>query len=200
MKRMLLTACVFVLVGCMAMPALARGGRGGGGGGRGGYGYGGYGGYGYGRGYGGYGLGYGGYGYGGYGLGYGGYGGGAYLDDSASYAPAPNYYPAAPVPQVPQMPAPSSAPATLAVIVPNAQAQVWVDGAQTTSKGMERVFQTPPLDPGSSYTYHLRVTWTQGSQPMTVDRQVQVTPGSRTIIDLNNPATTTSAPADVLAR
>jgi uncharacterized protein (TIGR03000 family) len=41
----------------------------------------------------------------------------------------------------------------LRVVVPTADAAVWVQGEPTTATGTERVFESPPLSPGVSYTY-----------------------------------------------
>lgn len=176
-----------------------------------GHGYDGHGGFG-GHGYYGRGYGYGGYGgfFGGYwpflgwGWGYpyyGGYDNAPYvIDNSGPYVNGPvDYGPgySAPLPQTP-MPVPTAAPATLEVIVPNPQAQLWVGDTQTTTTGTDRVFQTPPLALGSTYAYHLRAVWMDGLMPTIVDRQVQVTPGSRTVIDLGKP-TPTNSPSNVIA-
>ena len=121
-------------------------------------------------------------GYGGFGLwgypyygGYGGYGGNydggsypVYGDDY--YAPAystPSYGPNYQVP-----PANTSMPARLPVaievrLLPDPQAQLWVDGAATTMQGVDRIFVSPPVETGYSYTYTVRATWNQNGQPVT---------------------------------
>jgi len=196
MKRTLMMVITLVLVGCMAMPVLARGGGGGrGGGGRGGYGGGYYGGRGY---YGGYGLWYGGLGYGGYGgyRGYGGYYDGGtyypYYGDVTPYYAPPSY-------QMPPATAslPAMAPITLEVILPDPQAQLWLDGTPTTMTGVDRIYVSPPMEVGYTYVYDVRATWNQGGQPVTVDRRVQVMPGRHNIVDLRGPAPATiSTPAN----
>src|ERR1019366_6596927 len=127
--------------------AQSRGGRGGSYSGRG---YGG-GGYGYGRGY----------GYGGIGIGVGVWPG-YYYSNPGYYAAPSNYYYSNPVVQVPPAeirqsfysePAASNQTVTVTVLVPTADAPVWFNGAATTQQGMQRVFSSPPLDQGFSYTY-----------------------------------------------
>ena len=184
----------------------ARGGGGGGGGGGhggggGGGGRGGYGGGGYGRGFGGGGYGYGGYGFGG-GLFYGGYGGGLYYGDYGGgyypysapvYAPpiAPAmpyatpstsyYYPPPPVALADSQPAAvAAAPASIHVIVPDPQATVLFDGKKTSTMGTDRLYTTPPLTHGGSYSYRLRVSWMQDGQQMNEERVVVANPGRTT--------------------
>jgi len=193
----------------MPVSVSARGGGGGGGGGgHGGHGGGGhYGGHYGGFGYGGYGLGLGlgyglGYGYGGYGYGYplasGGYGGYGYPYPAAypGYAPGYQlpltpYYPDGqfPPPGGPGGPVPPMPPAAtvhLEVVVPSPQARVWVDGQLTSATGTDRSYVTSPLQKGYSYAYTLRAAWDQGGQQITVERNVQVTPGQTIRVDFTN--------------
>jgi uncharacterized protein (TIGR03000 family) len=183
-----------------------HGGFGYGGYGRGGFGYGGYG-------YGGFGLGYGigyGLGYGGYGLGYGGYYGGygyPYYDPYPYYGapayPAPaygvpsypvaynTYYYASPntapsnsyANAQPTVPAATTAPIQMEIIVPDSQARVWVDGKLTSTMGVDRTFATAPVETGYSYTYNVRVSWNQAGQEMSMERAVQVLPGRLNKVD-----------------
>jgi len=168
------------------------------------YGYGGYG-YGYpGYGYGGYGLGYGGYrglgyGYGGYGLGYGGYSypsnygyanysypsyyGGDYSYGTPSFAA---YNPSTTGYQSFYPSDTAQAPADRAVITVTVQqdAQVWFDGAETQQRGPMRVFQTPALEPGRTYTYQVRARWTGANgKEMDLTRPLQVQAGKTATLD-----------------
>jgi uncharacterized protein (TIGR03000 family) len=170
----------------------------GGGYGRYGGGYGCYGG-GYGRGYGCYGGGgygcWGGYGgYGGYRGGYGGYGGYAgspYAPNmfGVSYGPPVGYTVQAP----PTTTAPPGvAPATFVVNLP-ADAKLTVEGRPTTSTSSRRVFVSPPLRPGQTYSYSLDAQVTRDGQTQTVHRDLPVRAGQRSEITLDFPATTTTA-------
>jgi len=198
-----------VLVGLVALALLtfvadaSAQRRGGGGGGRGGYGGGygggrssisiGIGGYGYGNGY------YGGRYYGsGYGSGYGGryYGGGyynngwsypSYYYSSPSYYSEPSYYSDSVV-QVPSESRPSyyadPSAANVTVFVPDANAEVWFDNAQTSQRGMERIYQTPGLQ--SAGTYTIRARWMSGNRPIDQTRQVRVQPGQSVTVDFRS--------------
>jgi uncharacterized protein (TIGR03000 family) len=158
--------------------------RGGGGGFRGGGVYRGGGGYrgGY---YGGYGRGYGGYGgWGGVGLGlYGGYYGypyGGYYDYPSTYS-QPYYYTAPQVPSVAPATIQQTGIASITVRVPDPNATVLIDGAQTSTTGAVREFQTPPLQPGD-YTYQITATWMENGKPVTKTEQVHVAPGAQSVV------------------
>ena len=139
---------------------------------------------------------FGGYGLGAYGVG--GYGLGAYSPwyDNYSYprysyynVPAVQYY-TPPVdyftPPAPYYVPPRAATAdsaTVRVILPDPQARVWFDGTLTNQTGTERVFSTPSLTMGSTYSYEVRASWLQGGQELTQRRAISVTPGQTTVVD-----------------
>jgi uncharacterized protein (TIGR03000 family) len=170
-----------------------------------GYGYGGYGGYGYGGfwpGFGlGYGLGYGlgwGYPYNGYGYGYPAYDYGYTYpyDYSGGYYPGyPNYYGSA-QPAVPATSVATAFPVRLDVMVPDPQAQVWINGQLTQASGTERVFVSSPIEQGYTYTYNMRAAWKQNGHQTTVDRNVQVTPGALIRVDFGQHLTGDSVSTD----
>jgi uncharacterized protein (TIGR03000 family) len=57
-------------------------------------------------------------------------------------------------------------------------AEVWFDGTKTTSTGSVREYQSPPLTPGSQYTYEVRARWNENGQKVTQTQQVKVTAGA----------------------
>jgi len=67
--------------------------------------------------------------------------------------------------------------AELRVIVPTQDARVWIEKGPTKQKGIERVFVSPPLEPGNNYTYTVRVTWMENGREMATEKQVRVKPG-----------------------
>jgi uncharacterized protein (TIGR03000 family) len=76
------------------------------------------------------------------------------------------------------------APDTTAHVTVNvpADAQVWFEGAATKSTGPVREFYSPPLSPGSGYTYEIRARWNENGHDVTQTQQVNVNPGSHTIV------------------
>jgi uncharacterized protein (TIGR03000 family) len=75
-------------------------------------------------------------------------------------------------------------PARITVTVP-ADARVLVDGTPTSSTGTYRRFHSPPLDPGSTYSYKFSVRWNEAGKEVTQTRSVDVTAGAN--VDLRFP-------------
>jgi uncharacterized protein (TIGR03000 family) len=189
------TAALALLLVAADTASAQRWGRGGWGGR--GY-YGGYGGYGYGSGYGwggyGYRPGYGGYGYApGYGSGYApSYGYGSpyyapgYVSSGVTTLPGGTtsfYY--QPGTQMRAAGYAGGADANAAVVdvrVPP-DAQVSFDGEPTRQRGPNRVFSSPPLDPGKTYHYDVTARWTQDGRPVERKRRVDVRAGQRATVD-----------------
>jgi len=71
--------------------------------------------------------------------------------------------------------------ATITVLVPNANAQVWFDDALTAQRGLERTFHTPALQ--ASGSYNIRASWTENGRTMNTQRAVQVQPGQSVTVD-----------------
>jgi uncharacterized protein (TIGR03000 family) len=129
------------------------------------------------------------YSYGGY-SGYGGgYGGGLYgsasgfgsyflpnLPDDANAAPTP---PVAP---------PASGTAQIQVLLPDADGEVWFDGRKTRQLGNTRLFATPQLEPGKTYSYQISAAWHQNGKLVGDERTIEVAPGRTVVVDFSRPA------------
>lgn len=63
-------------------------------------------------------------------------------------------------------------------------AQVWFNGKRTASGGDWRTFVTPPLTPGRSYSYDVRIRWMEGRQTFERDRHVTVRAGQSVLVDV----------------
>lgn len=134
---------------------------------------------------------------------YGGYRGGYYYGGyyspyyyGRSYYYTPSYYYSTPVYSTPVVvpttevrqsfyntPAATQETATVRVLVPVPNAQVWFDGTPTNQGGMERTFQTPPLDPNGTYSYMVRARWTQNGQAVDRQQRITVQPGQAHSVD-----------------
>jgi uncharacterized protein (TIGR03000 family) len=127
------------------------------------------------------GCGYGGYGYGAYGS-YGGYGTyGAFNSGGMYYG---TYLPAEDAVQATAI----SQPATLVVELP-ADATLTVDGTATSSTSSSRLFITPALQAGRTYTYTLTAQVMRDGGVQTVTREVAVRAGEETRVQLDMPGT-----------
>jgi len=77
-------------------------------------------------------------------------------------------------------------PATLRVILP-AGAKLLIDAYEARQTGTERVFETPPLEPGKTFEYTLVATWAPEVGAREIKRMAvaQVRAGKETVIDMN---------------
>ena len=124
-----------------------------------------------------------------YGYGYPYYGGTTYYAPQYYVQPAPtvvNYPPSATVETTENI-------ARIEVRLPVADAQVWIEGRATTSRSLNRLYESPELTPGKSYSYTMKATWTQDGQPVTQERQVSVAAGQASVVDF------TRTPAEKIA-
>lgn len=118
------------------------------------------------------------------------YGSGFY---STPYYNGSNYYYADPIVQVPATeirqsyyPAPVvQQSATMVVLLPRADAQVWFDGAATSQSGMERTFVSPPLESGT-YVYTIRARWMENGQSVQRERRLNVQSGGSVTVDFRS--------------
>jgi uncharacterized protein (TIGR03000 family) len=120
-----------------------------------------------------------------YGYSYPYYDGYTYPDYSGSYAmePTTSAYPPA---EAAPAPIPNGS-ATITVKVP-AGAQFWIDGQPTTQTGPVRTFVTPTnLEPGRTYSYHVRAEWVQHGQTVVREKDVSFQAGNQIVIDLTIP-------------
>jgi uncharacterized protein (TIGR03000 family) len=57
-------------------------------------------------------------------------------------------------------------------------AEIWFEGVKTTTSGSVRDYQTPPLTPGSRYTYEVKARWKENGHEVTQTQEVFVTAGA----------------------
>jgi uncharacterized protein (TIGR03000 family) len=75
--------------------------------------------------------------------------------------------------------------AVINVHVPIALADVAFDGQMTRGTGKDRIFTTPQLTPGETYTYTVTASWTEGGLPRAETRTVQVQAGQSATVDFS---------------
>lgn len=73
------------------------------------------------------------------------------------------------------------------VRVPEENAQVWIDNKETTQRGIERVFEAPPVATGQNYRYELVARWTVNGQEKAESRTIQGEPGQTIAVDFRLP-------------
>jgi uncharacterized protein (TIGR03000 family) len=83
------------------------------------------------------------------------------------------------------------------VHVPAPDAELWVEGRKTASRGNWRQFLSPPLIPGKQYVYEVRAQWLKDGREIHQNRKVAVRAGEQAVLDFTRPeqARTASAPS-----
>jgi len=77
---------------------------------------------------------------------------------------------------------PSNDVVRLRVLVPTPDTRVWIEDSPTKETGVDRIFESPRLEPGRTYTYHLKARWMENGREVTKDREVKVEPGKETTV------------------
>jgi uncharacterized protein (TIGR03000 family) len=90
--------------------------------------------------------------------------------------------------------APANTSAHVTVTVPE-DALLSFDGKATTSTGPVRQFDSPPLKPGSRYTYEIRARWNEDGHDVTQTQKVTVTAGAHVNVDFPVPPAVTRQPS-----
>jgi uncharacterized protein (TIGR03000 family) len=88
----------------------------------------------------------------------------------------------------------SEGPARIWLLVPG-NAQVWFNGQETKLTGRHRRFLSPPLIPGKSYTYKIRVRWMKDGKAVVEERSIEFRAGESVPIDFTQPDDRVSATA-----
>ena len=73
--------------------------------------------------------------------------------------------------------------ATITVTVPTLDTQVWFGSTLMTEQGMPRVYQSTPLEVGSTYTYSIKARWMVGGNAVEQMRRVDVKAGKNSAVD-----------------
>ena len=71
----------------------------------------------------------------------------------------------------------------LAVRVPTADADVWIEKTQVSQTGTERLFESPPLEAGGTYRYEVVARWKADGLERAESRAVTGTPGQTLSVD-----------------
>jgi|SRR5579884_575580 len=56
-------------------------------------------------------------------------------------------------------------------------AEIWVNGVKTKQTGESRHFFSPPLSPGKTYSYQMRLRWMKDGKPVEETQRILVQPG-----------------------
>ena len=75
------------------------------------------------------------------------------------------------------------------VRLPDANAEVWVEGQQTRQRGTWREYISPPLNPDRDYVYDIRARWTENGKEVERTRTVPVQANGVATVDFTAPET-----------
>jgi uncharacterized protein (TIGR03000 family) len=78
------------------------------------------------------------------------------------------------------------APAKIEVRLPTADAKLWFQGQLTKRRGKVREFESPPLAPGTEYTYQVRASWMRDGEEVARHQTISVRAGQRTRVDFTS--------------
>ncbi|MFZ1006940.1 MAG: TIGR03000 domain-containing protein [Candidatus Sulfotelmatobacter sp.] len=131
--------------------------------------------------------------YGGPGPYYRGYGYGyapSYYDGMPAYSNDPQPAPLVPRTQIRQSYYPAAVQdfVNVTVLLPAADAQVWFENKLTTQRGMERLYESPPLAPNHSHTYTIKARWMENGKAVDQERQVNVRAGQNITVNFREKA------------
>src|SRR5262245_32543895 len=98
------------------------------------------------------------------------------------YPSTSSYQPGEPAGGYGASPAPATNAVLVTVKVPE-NAEVWFGDFKTKATGSLRTFESPPLDPGSEYTYTIRARWDEGGREVNQTQKVDVRSGSRVNVE-----------------
>ncbi|HEX5270469.1 MAG TPA: TIGR03000 domain-containing protein [Gemmataceae bacterium] len=77
--------------------------------------------------------------------------------------------------------------AIIEVKLPDSSADVWFESFRTARDGPTRIFRSPALVVGRSYTYHVVALWGEGNTATKQERRIPVRAGDRLTIDFTAP-------------
>jgi uncharacterized protein (TIGR03000 family) len=78
--------------------------------------------------------------------------------------------------------------ARIHLVLPNAEAEAWVEGEQVSGGGTLRVFEAVDLQSGKPNLYTVTASWSQDGKVVKQERTISISPGTAAIVDFTKPA------------
>ncbi len=72
---------------------------------------------------------------------------------------------------------------TITVRVPSADARVWIDGRETTSRGLTRTYEVPALAAGKAFEYRVKAAWVENGREISREKTVSFKAGEPAAAD-----------------
>lgn len=74
-------------------------------------------------------------------------------------------------------------PVFITVTVPSEDARVWLDEAETKSRGLKRIFEVPPVEANEEFSYVIRARWSVDGIPVEREKKVTFKGGMKISVD-----------------
>lgn len=80
--------------------------------------------------------------------------------------------------------------ATVSIFVPTNDAKVWFGDTPMPEQGLNRLYQSPPLESGKAFRYTIKAKWMENGKENEQTRQLEVRAGQSSIADFRSNAST----------
>jgi uncharacterized protein (TIGR03000 family) len=81
----------------------------------------------------------------------------------------------------------------LRVLVPDANARIWIENQEMSIQGTERLFFSPPVETGKTYTYTVKASWMENGKEVTREKKQDVSAGQEYFVNFNEAASSSSS-------
>jgi uncharacterized protein (TIGR03000 family) len=85
------------------------------------------------------------------------------------------------------LPPPTAKTGRVQIVLPHADAEVWINDYRTTSRGMTRLIESPELEPEKTFQYTVRASWSANGKAQTEVRVVFLAAGRTSVADFTRP-------------
>jgi uncharacterized protein (TIGR03000 family) len=89
--------------------------------------------------------------------------------------------------------APAANTINVRVLVPDANARVWIENEAMSITGPERLFYSPPVEAGKTYIYHVKASWMDNGKEVTRERTLDVRAGQEFVVNFNESSSSPSS-------
>jgi uncharacterized protein (TIGR03000 family) len=73
--------------------------------------------------------------------------------------------------------------ARIEVLVPAADARLWIEGEETTSRGLARAYESPPVPTDRDFKYQVKIVWLEQGREVGREKTVTVRGGKTSTVD-----------------
>jgi uncharacterized protein (TIGR03000 family) len=104
--------------------------------------------------------------------------------------------PTNPADALPKPKATAGGTALVLVVLPEADGELSFGDHKTEATGTKRQFETPPLEPGKTYTYKIVAKFNQDGKPVAEERVIEVSAGTSQVVEFTRKVNTIPIPPE----